>query len=277
MRTVPLFLLALAFAGTAQAAEVEVVKDLAYFEGKDADPVRHKLDLYLPKGQKDFPVLLYIHGGGWRNGSKDRAEKVGMTFAGHGIGTVVANYRLTPQVKHPGHIQDVARAFAWTHKNIAKHGGKPDQIFISGHSAGGQLVALLATDESHLKAEGLGLANIKGSIPISGPYQLNAARLQEVFGDEASCRQASPLTHLKGNHPPFLLLYAEKDIPNCEEMSRAMTEGLRGVKGQADHQLFKGRDHGTIVSMISEPNDPVAQAMLAFIAKHSGLKAKPGN
>lgn len=262
----------LAFVMIAQASEVEVVKDIAYYDSKDADLVRHKLDLYLPKGQKEFPVLVFIHGGGWRKGDKEKFEQFGRMFAAKRVGTVVPNYRLTPQVKHPEHVKDVSRAFAWTYKNIAKYGGKTDQIFISGHSAGGQLVALLATDGSYLKAEGLSLANIKGAIPISGPYQLTAARHKEVFGDEDSCRQASPLTHVKGHHPPFLLLYAEKDIPHCDEMTNAMVEALRKSNDQADSQVFKDRDHGSIVGNIPNDGDPVAEAMLAFIAKHSGVK-----
>src|SRR5438132_7046995 len=130
--------------------EVEVVKDLAYDTSKDADSNKHKLDLYLPKGQKDFPVLFFIHGGAWTSGDRRLYGALGHTFAKNGIGTVIISYRLTPQVQHPGHIEDVARAFAWTHQNIAKHGGRADQIFVSGHSAGGHLAALLVTNEKYL-------------------------------------------------------------------------------------------------------------------------------
>jgi acetyl esterase/lipase len=80
------------------AHEVEVVKDLAYYEGADADKVRHKLDLYLPKGQKDYPVLFFIHGGGWQRGSKNGSGGLGKTLAKNGIGMVTINYRLTPAV-----------------------------------------------------------------------------------------------------------------------------------------------------------------------------------
>src|SRR5687768_5003527 len=80
--------------------EVETVKDLAYVE-KDADKERHKLDMYLPKDGKDYPVLFYIHGGGWTKGSKDGSGTHGKTFAANGIGFVTINYRLSPSVKHP--------------------------------------------------------------------------------------------------------------------------------------------------------------------------------
>src|SRR5262245_18228170 len=165
--------------------EVEAVRDITYYEGDDADQVKHKLDLYLPKGQKDFPVLFFVHGGAWSMGDKrffGVYSSFGKQFAKHGIGTVVTNYRLSPGVQHPEHIKDVARAFAWTQKNIANHGGKADQIFVCGHSAGGHLVALLATDETYLKAVGLGLNTIRGVIPISGVYQVPEKMLTSVFG-----------------------------------------------------------------------------------------------
>src|SRR5262245_29640481 len=117
--------------------EVKVVNDLAYYEGADADPAKHKLDLYLPKGQKDFPVLFFVHGGTWKSGDRKVYLKFGELFASHGIGTVVISYRLSPKVQHPAHVQDVARAFAWTWSNIPKHGGRADQIVACGHSAGG--------------------------------------------------------------------------------------------------------------------------------------------
>jgi len=88
-------------------------------------------------------------------------------------------------VKHPEHIKDVARAFAWTVKNCEKWGGRPDQIFLAGHSAGGHLVSLLATDESYLKAEGLKLSDIKGVMAISGVYRIPEIHLSLGRDDKA--------------------------------------------------------------------------------------------
>src|SRR5262249_4774312 len=150
--------------------EVEAVTDIDYHGGKDADKVRHRLDLFLPKGQKDYPVLVFVHGGAWTKGSKKGFEGLARLFASNGVGTAITNYRLSPQVKHPAHAQDVAMAVAWVHKHIAKHGGRPDQLFLSGHSAGGHLVALLGTDPAYLEAAGVPLKDIKGGIPISGGY-----------------------------------------------------------------------------------------------------------
>ncbi len=154
MKTLRYHLIVLAFAtlfyqpARAEVPRVGIVKDIAYFEGKDADLQKHKLDLYLPKEKKDFPVLLYVHGGGWSEGDRSLWGQIGEICVTHGIGAVVISYRLSPKFKPPVQVQDVARAFAWTQRNISKYGGRADQIFLCGHSAGGHLVALLATDES---------------------------------------------------------------------------------------------------------------------------------
>src|SRR5437764_13368015 len=93
------------------AREVTEVLNQSYYDGPDRDPRRNVLDLYLPKGQKDFPVLVFVHGGGWSMGSKDRfvylrghkGGDFGRFFARQGVGTVQINYRLSPAVKHPEH------------------------------------------------------------------------------------------------------------------------------------------------------------------------------
>src|SRR5262245_32562920 len=168
-------LVALLVAGPAPAEEkkpyeVQVVKGQSYVTGDDADEVRHKYDLYLPKGAKNYPVFFFIHGGAWRGGSKDGFKKHGETFAKHGIAFVATNYRLSPAVTHPAHIEDVAAAFAKSRADLSKRGANVKRIFVGGHSAGGHLAALLASDPSHLKKHGLALTDIKGVIPISGVF-----------------------------------------------------------------------------------------------------------
>jgi acetyl esterase/lipase len=270
-------------AGAAEPAkktfEVETKTDVAYRTDKDADPVKHKLDIYTPKGQKDFPVLMFVHGGAWKSGNKGMYAAIGHTFAKQGIGTVVINYRLTDQkneVKHPDHIKDVAAAFAWVHANIGKYGGRNDRIFISGHSAGGHLVALLATDERYLKEHKLGLKDIRGVMPLSGVYEIipNIVVFDSQFGkDKEVCKAASPLTHVKDNHPPFLICYADKDFPTIDKMSETFCKKLCDSKCEAQALKIDGRNHFTIIIQLAlSAADPCTDAMLDFIAKHSEWK-----
>ena len=220
---------------------------------------------------KDYPVLFFVHGGAWQMGDKAKDFGIYITlarsFAQAGVGTVVTNYRLSPGVKHPEHVKDVARAFAWTHKNIAKYGGRPDQIFISGHSAGGHLVALLTTNEQYLKANGLAVKDVRAVIPISGVYDVPARFMPTVFGTDAEeHKMASPLRQVKPALPPFLILYAEKDFPGCGKApSEAFCKALKDKENRAETEEIKGSDHIRIILSAGKSDDVVFKKILEFI------------
>ncbi len=215
--------------------EVEATKDVTYRDGDDADKDKHKLDLYLPNGKKDFPVVMFVHGGAWVFGDRNFFgvyEGIGKMFARHGIGAVVISYRLSPHVKHPEHVKDVAAAFAWTHKHIGEYGGRADELFLCGHSAGGHLVSLLATDESYLQAEGLSLKDVKGVMPISGVYGIPDKMFNEVFGKDPEVRkQAGPRNHVHEGCPPFFIVYGDQDYPFCNVASEDFCKATPGEEG----------------------------------------------
>lgn len=282
-------------------SDVQIIHDVVYrplYEGEDGSRDKNKLDLYIPRGRKDYPVIYFIHGGAWLHGNKNQFgmySVLALSWARHGIGTVSINYRLSPGVKHPEHIRDVAQAFAWTHKNIARYGGRPDQIFVCGHSAGGHLVALLATDERYLRAEGLSLKDIRGAMPISGVYRIHdlqinagisrppgtreanpvkrrapAPLFSSVFGsDSESRRDASPLVHVKPGLPPFLVLYADHDLPQLPEMAREFGAALNAQKCEVRTLEVKPRNHISILLDLAQKGDPAGQAILDFVAQHS--------
>ena len=194
---------------------------------------------------------------------------VGRYLASRGIGAVLPNYRLSPSVKHPEHVKDVARAFAWTRAHIGAYGGRPDEMFLVGHSAGGHLVSLLATDETYLRAEGLSTADVRGVVSVSGVYlippgktplalggpepgALHVNQLLPIrgdgtcaaptclpgvpfpldifgpaFGDDPQVRaDASPLNHVRPGLPPFLLLYADHDLPWLGDVAALFQQAL---------------------------------------------------
>jgi acetyl esterase/lipase len=165
--------------------EFEQIRGVVYHDGPWMDTYRHQLDVYVPKGLHDFPVVVFVHGGAWMLGDNRSCglyASVGEFLASQGIGAVLPNYRQSPYVKHPEHVKDVARAFAWTKNHIAEHGGRTDQLFLVGHSAGGHLAALLATNEQYLHAEGCRIADIRGVVCVSGVFRIPEGTVDVFLG-----------------------------------------------------------------------------------------------
>ena len=162
----------------------------------------------------------------------------------------------------------MAKAFAWTYENIGKYGGNTDKLFVCGHSAGGHLVSLLATDPQYLKVEKRSPAEIKGVISVSGVYQIYAKErvFHEAFGkDEEVCKNASPLTHVVGKHPPSLIAYGDNDIPHLDEIAKDMHAALKKVDSPSDLLLCKRRNHATIMIGFIDPDDMLNKAFREFV------------
>lgn len=245
--------------------------NLAYRSDPEADAERHKLDIYMPKGKAGVPVLFFVHGGTWKSGSKNLYTALGTSFARIGYGVVIINYRLSPKVMHPAHIEDVAKAFAWTVENIQKYGGDPKQIFVFGHSAGGHLVSLLATDASYLQAEKHNPQDIRGVISVSGVYEIthDFPLFNPIFGkDQRVCERASPLWNVKGNHPPFLIAYGDSDFEHLDEMALDMNCALARKQCPVTLLKVKDRNHYTIIIRVIGDDDPLRKAIRSFVEKN---------
>lgn len=260
--------------------------DIPYAVIEGVEPKLLSLDLYAPKTPGKHPVLVMIHGGGWRRG--DKANE-GMTkykvphFVSADFVYVSINYRLstTSEIKHPVHIEDVATALAMIHDNVAKHGGDPDRIYVMGHSAGAHLAALIATDARRLKAVGKSLSMLKGAICLDSaaydvpkvmtiPNARHAGRslYESAFGSEpAGWRDASPLHHVapRTGIPPMLFFHAGNRAPSkqsADEMVAALRKA--GIPAQAVHAPDK--DHAGINWCIGRQGDPYTKTLMAFLA-----------
>ena len=250
----------------AKSHGVRRLTDLPY--GPSTEPVNesHLLDVYLPVNASSFPMLLFLHGGSWQGGNKKSYRDLAQRFVREGVAVAVMNYRLSPQVQHPAHIQDVARAVAWLHEKMAEWGADPKNLFVFGHSAGGHLAALLATDDTFLKAEKCDLAVVAGVIPISGEYYIKAGQWPGVFGvDEETARAASPATYVKPGLPPFLILYAGEESPRVQQDSQAFAKRLTEEKNKARSLEIPDRGHASLIHHLADPNDPAGRVILEFI------------
>jgi len=252
---------------------VSVVRDLSYLSGGVPTPSKGRLDLYLPRGHTRFPVIVAIHGGALVEGDKSSQEFVGRRFAAAGIGTAVINYRLSPEVSHPAHVQDVAAAFAWVKRFIGEFAGRADNIFVIGHSAGAYLAALLATDGRYLAGHRLTSRDVRGVVAVSGFFWVERVapdRPKSVWGDDKRAWiEASPSRHLGPTLPPTLFIYADADEPARRRQNIDMAQAARGA-GNERVELVEvaGRDHTSLWSNLDAPGDQVAEHIIAFVRKN---------
>jgi acetyl esterase/lipase len=245
---------------------------VSYVAGEPYAQDKDKLDLYLPEGPSDVPVMVWIHGGGLQDGDKRRQGPLARRFAAAGIATAAVNYRLSPGVAHPAHVQDVAAAFAWVKRHIARFGGNPERIFVVGHSAGAYLTALLATDERYLGVHGLSLRDVQGAAPVSGFFWVEREgvapdRPKTLWGaDPKAWPDASPAHHLHPGVPRMLILYADGDDPWRRQQNVEMGERLRRAAGApVDVVEVPDRSHVSIWERLSQPGDPVSERIIAFV------------
>lgn len=152
-------------AQSASNKDATIVSDIQYKSNQDAYVnERCKLDIYYTKGQKDCPVVVWYHGGGLTSGSKQLPSQL----MSKGYTIVGVNYRLLPTVTIDQCLDDCAAALAWVFKNIEKYNGSSKKIFVSGHSAGGYITAMLGLDKEWLNRYGVDANQIAGLIPFSG-------------------------------------------------------------------------------------------------------------
>ncbi len=253
-------------------AAVETHANLTYYSGEGADRYRHRLDLYVPKGKRDVPVVMFVHGGGFTVGIKDQYAFVGQAFASYGIATAVISYRLSPKTSYPGHAQDVARAFAWLHAHVSEYGGRTDRIFLAGHSAGATLVAMVGADAAYLHDVGESLDHVAGVIPISGSFIQNGR--SAMFEGAASLDRevvanASAINHVAGAHPPFLILYGDRDMPRTGEEAAEMSAALRRAGNSADVHEIAGHAHMDMITGVTNPSDEGLKYILQFVRAHT--------
>ena len=250
--------------GVAAPDAVRVVKDVDYVAGQEYKNGKDRLDLYLPEGAKDLPVVVFFHGGGLRQGDKSECEHVGRALASQGVGAAVVNYRLSPEVAHPAHAEDAARSIAWVRNNIKEYGGDPDKVFLAGHSAGGYLVSLLSTDARYLKAQGLSTKSVAGVVPISGFFWVEKVapdRPKDVWGaDPKRWPDASPLKYVSAGAPKTLLLYADGDDAWRRQQNEDMAKLMK-----AEAVQIADRDHMGIFMKLA-PGDPAFDRMVAFVS-----------
>ena len=213
-----------------------------------------KLDVYTPSaGASKAPVVIFIHGGKWKVGSKDDYLFVGDALAAKGYVAVLPSYIKWPKGEFPDFMYDAAKAVKWVENNIEKYGGDKNNIYLMGHSAGAHIASLVVADERYFKKEGVSRKNIRGIIGLAGPYAFNPGKfyLTKVFGGKENFPDSQVINFIKGKEPPFLLLHGVKDDLVNPIQSTVLANRIREKGGEVRVIKFKKLDHKTLIASLS--------------------------
>lgn len=268
---------------------VTLLPDLPYREGN----AKWKLDLAMPKAPADKlrPAIVFVHGGGWRSGDKGTGQwrSLPLDYARNGYVCVSLNYRLTDEAPFPACVEDVKCAVRWLRANATQYGVDPNRIGAYGNSAGAHLVAMLGLVGPDAKLEG------------DGPYLDQSSLVQAVccsatptdfenwgapgksFRAESTLlpgpvetladrkKQASPISYVAANAPPFLIIHGTADgtVPFAQGKRFADALKQAGAK-DVTFVSFDDAGHG-VFGQHSEETHP---AMAEFFARTLGGEAK---
>ncbi len=248
---------------------VEPLRDIAYVtDGHE----RQKLDLYLPRergAEQPLPLIIWVHGGGWRNG--DRFPCPALFLTQHGYAVASLSYRLTDAATFPAQIHDCKAAIRFLRKHASKYGVDPDRFGVWGSSAGGHLVALLGTSGNAPELEGeLGETNASSAVqavvdyfgptdllkmaaqsgadskmdhdaPDSPESKLLGGVLQEMV---EAARTASPLTYIDSRDSRFLIVHGDQDPLVPDMQSRMLHDALLSANVPSELVIVLGGGHG---------------------------------
>jgi len=239
-------------------ASLEAVRDLAYGTHPD-----ETVDIFVgPK--PNGTVQIFVHGGAWKNFSKNDYSFPAISYCAAGVTTVVVNFSKLPAARIPDVADQVSRAVSWVYRNVSSFGGDPDRIFMSAHSSGAHLTAnALQTNWSSL---GLPQDIVKSAALVSGPYDLvpvmRSARSTYVKLSEDEVEQYSPVRNASNISCPIFVAYADGDTDEFRRQSREFASALQSVGKLSLVREFSGLNHFEIMEEFVDPDSPLVQSIL---------------
>lgn len=278
-----------------------VINNIQYYSGTGYDTANHKLNLVIPNGVEQPPLLVWIGGGAWSYVNRHMEMDVAKKLAEKGIAVASIGHRLSPAtwkdpklntgIKHPEHIKDVARAISFLYSNHSKWGYSDTEIFVGGFSSGGHLAALIAMDGRYLKDVGLSTKLIQGVIPIAGTYDIAHYHQVLAEGDNKDVadnhvggvfglsprefKDSSPVTYIDSLSTPMLLI----SETNTFKYTNLFEDRLRDVKFQELEVLHVHRlGHGALWRELSySPHSIYRDMVIDFIKRHSHNLSQSNN
>jgi len=218
-------------------------------------------------------VLILLHGGGWTNGYKEWMAFCAPALTARGITAASLGYRLAPMHVWPAGFEDVADGVAQVVARAKEFGADPSRIFVSGHSAGGHLAAMLGLRTDWQAPRDLPANVIKGVLPISGTYlfgpESGLSMRPRFLGDPALANDApaSPMNHIRGDAPPFYVSWGETDFPHLRDQAERFTAVLSAAGTTVSTQVLPAADHLGASYASAEPDGAWVRAADDFITR----------
>ncbi|MEI7830658.1 MAG: alpha/beta hydrolase [Prolixibacteraceae bacterium] len=222
------------------------------------------LDLYYPKNAKNYSTIIWFHGGSLTGGKK----QIPSALMAKGFAVIGVEYRLSPKATAPAYIEDAAAAVAWVFQNIEKYGGSSNQIFVSGHSAGGYLGLMITLDKQYLGKYNIDANKIAALIPFSGQAitHFTIRKEQGIKNTQPIVDKYAPLYFVRSDAPPMLLITGDREqelLGRYEE--NAYLWRMMKLCGHTKTTLYElqGFNHGGM----AEPAFPLLLKEVAAVTK----------
>lgn len=238
---------------------------------------RQELNVFAPSKNKiPEPVFIFVHGGSWNKGNKKLYSFFGSRMARKGVVMVIPDYPKSPAAGYNEMAEAIAAAVKWTKENITAWGGDSNRIFISGHSAGGHLAALVSIKQDYF-------ANLQMTNPVKGIVLIDAAGLdmyrylqeehfaetesyiQTFSNDPATWKQASPIYHLHQGMPPMLIYQGGKTYPSISISNERFTDSLKKYDVPFSYHILPGKKHVPMITQFFNPYNKRYKEILAFM------------
>jgi predicted esterase len=236
----------------------QAATNLAY----GADP-RQQLNVFLPHPAdhapptEGYPVVIFFYGGSWNFGAKEDYRFIGEAMASRGILTIIADYRLYPQVRFPDFLDDCAMAVHWVDLHLSEYHGNPHQLFVMGHSAGAYNAAMLALDARWLNKQGLSPSMLKGWIGLAGPYNflpIENEDVKPVFFHPNYPSDTQPIDFVTASAPrTFLGVSQSDDLVSPERNTQKLAARLRSQGVPLTYKEYSSTSHTTLIGAFARP------------------------
>ncbi len=229
--------------------------------------VAEKLDVFAPVNAKDLPVMIFIHGGEWRVGSKDAYSSLALPFIQSNAICVVLGFDNIPPNTMSGMVGQVRRAIAWVYKNAKQIGADPNNMYISGHSSGGHLTSMMLVTE--WQKQGLPANLFKGGAVLSGWTNLYpdsiSIRQKYLKLTPNDIKEFSPVDYAQNVSCPVIVAYGALESPYMQMQSEIWAKKLRSHSRLAGSYRVANHNHYQMPSLFTNTNNQIIKATLAMM------------